>query len=38
MPGHFCIHLFFSRNHGNGRVNPTHLECVGQSITAASGG
>jgi peptidoglycan hydrolase-like protein with peptidoglycan-binding domain len=28
MPGHFCIHLFFSRNHGNGRVNPTHLESV----------
>jgi hypothetical protein len=20
MPGHFCVHLFFSRNHGNGRV------------------
>ena len=28
MPGHFCIHFFFSRNHGNLRVNPTHLESV----------
>ena len=28
MPGHFCIHLFFSRNHGSGLVNPTHLESV----------
>lgn len=28
MPGHFCIHFFFSRNHGNLRVNPTHLQSV----------
>ncbi len=35
MRGHFCIHLFGSRNHGTQRVSATHQDCVLEASRAA---